>query len=147
MLIGNTAGTSLYIVLQKKYIFLKRDSRWRDYPVTVTAWAYMFGAVFMAISTPGVNLFSECHGDNPWNFPGSAIYALIYAVVIASTINYLLIAWANMIVPSTLVVSFWPLQVMNALFLIVEVCYFLIFLLLYSFSSPPFILTLNNLLA
>ena len=38
-------------------------------------------------------------------------YALVYAVFITSAFCYLLITWANLHLPSTIVTAFWPVQV------------------------------------
>ena len=39
-LLGNTLSMSVYILLQKKFIFDKEDSCWKTKPVNVTAWSY-----------------------------------------------------------------------------------------------------------
>lgn len=40
-----------------------------------------------------------------------AVYALIYAIFIASAMCYLLITWSNIYLSATIVTAFWPTQV------------------------------------
>ena len=52
LLLGNCMCMAVYIIIQKKYIFNNdQEDSWKDTPVNVTAWSYMFGAVFMALAS------------------------------------------------------------------------------------------------
>ncbi len=42
---------AIYVIVQKRFIFDVPNSRWRKYPIYVTAYSYFFGAVFMGIGT------------------------------------------------------------------------------------------------
>ena len=96
----------------------------------VTAWSYGFGAVAMGLAT----IYYYNHPDQ-FVLPGKVLvfevclhamavvllycllrsmqtwYALVYAVFITSAFCYLLITWANLHLPSTIVTAFWPVQV------------------------------------
>jgi len=48
---GNTLCFSVYVLLQKRFVFKSPDCKWKQYPVTVTAYSYFFGALFMGLST------------------------------------------------------------------------------------------------
>ena len=111
-LFGNVSSASLWIVVQKKYIFNNSSSRWRQYPINVTAWTYFFGAAWMAWAS------LLYHGKDPsifriesWN----VIYCLIYAIFVTSALCYVLITWCNMQVNSSFVTASWPLQVLFCL--------------------------------
>ena len=52
LLLANCTCMAVYVLIQKKYIFQNKDSdTWRDKPINVTAWSYMFGAMFMALAS------------------------------------------------------------------------------------------------
>lgn len=104
-LLGNTLCMGFYIVAQKKYIFTPA-SRWRDLPVTATAWSYGTGALAMGCA-------SLYYADQPDVFspPTEIIPPLVYAVLVSSGLCYGLLSWANKRVSSTVVTAFWPVQV------------------------------------
>lgn len=105
-LLVNTSSSSLYIIVQKKYIFNKPQSIWRSFPIGVTAWTYFFGSLWMGLASfYYVNKPHEFHIDDI-----NVIYALIYAVFITSALCYMLITWTNMQVNSSFVTASWPLQ-------------------------------------
>ena len=106
-LLGNTICMGVYIVIQKKYIFNKPDSVWRTLPVSVTAWAYFFGFIAMALAS----LYYVKTPERYTQIPARAIYSIIYAIFITSALCYLLITWCNMQISSTVVTATWPLQV------------------------------------
>ena len=111
-LFGNIFCSSLWIVIQKKYIFNNPHSRWREYPINVTAWTYFFGAVWMAWSSA---LFfakkpEKFHIDSP-----NVLLCLLYAIFVTSALCYGLITWCNMQVNSSFVTASWPLQVLFCL--------------------------------
>ena len=107
-LLGNTLSMAVYVLLQKKFIFDKEESCWKTKPVTVTAWSYMFGAVFMALAS----LYYVNKPEKFTYFPKEEIYPILYAIFIASGLCYLLISWCNMQISASLVTATWPLQVL-----------------------------------
>ena len=107
-LLGNTLSMAVYILLQKKFIFDKQDSCWKTKPVTVTAWSYFFGTMFMALAS----LYYVNKPEKFTYFPKEEIYPILYAIFIASGLCYLLISWCNMQIFASLVTATWPLQVL-----------------------------------
>jgi len=107
-LLGNTLSMAIYVLLQKKFIFDKEESAWKTKPVTVTAWSYMFGAIFMALAS----LYYVNKPEKFTYFPKEEIYPILYAIFIASGLCYLLISWCNMQISASLVTATWPLQVL-----------------------------------
>ena len=107
-LLGNTLSMSVYILLQKKFIFDKEESCWKTKPVNVTAWSYLFGAMFMALAS----LYYVNRPEKFTYFPKEEIYPILYAIFIASGLCYLLISWCNMQISASLVTATWPLQVL-----------------------------------
>lgn len=107
-LLGNTISMAVYILLQKKFIFDKQESCWKTKPVNVTAWSYLFGAMFMALAS----IYYVNKPEKFTYFPKEEIYPIIYAIFIASGLCYLLISWCNMQISASLVTATWPLQVL-----------------------------------
>ena len=108
-LLGNTLSMSVYILFQKKFIFDKQDSCWKTKPVNVTAWSYLFGAMFMALAS----LYYVNKPEKFTYFPKEEIYPVLYAIFITSVLCYLLISWCNMHLSASLVTATWPLQVLS----------------------------------
>ncbi|XP_057290300.1 uncharacterized protein LOC130612990 [Hydractinia symbiolongicarpus] len=106
-LLSSTMCSAFYIVLQKKYIFSVPTSRWRDLPISVTAWAYFFGAVFSAITS----LYYANRPDKFHMESAGVLYTLIYAVFVTSALCYMFVTWCNMQVSAPLVSAAVPLQV------------------------------------
>ncbi|KAK3734154.1 hypothetical protein QZH41_017124 [Actinostola sp. cb2023] len=109
-LVLNTLSMAIYILLQKKLIFNKPDSQWKNRPVAVTAWSYLFGTLFMALSSLYYVIINKL--DKFTYFPKEEIYPIIYSIFIASSLCYLLITWCNMQISATIVTATWPLQVL-----------------------------------
>jgi drug/metabolite transporter (DMT)-like permease len=114
----NTALTGFYLAFQKRAVFAARESRWRDLPVHVTAWAYAFGAAFAgATALLGwlfeLELLEFAHGSPTatWRLPRQALLPLAFAVFFTSGLAWGLLSFANKNAPSSLVSAFWPLQV------------------------------------
>ena len=107
-LLGNTLCTASYIVLVKKFIFGKEDSCWRAKPVTVVAWAALFGTIFMALAS----LYYVTKPEKFLHFPKEEIFPIFYAIFITSGLCYLLISWCNTQISASLVTATWPLQVL-----------------------------------
>ena len=52
MLLGNCSCMAVYVLIQKRWIFNDESPQsWREKPINVTAWSYMFGALFMAVAS------------------------------------------------------------------------------------------------
>ena len=105
-LLGQSLSTAIYYIIQKKYIFSQPHSVWKNQPMTITAWSYFFGAIFMALA-------SLTYVNEPEKFTSfsiEALYCLVYAIFITSSMCYLLLSWCNMQIPSTVVTASWPLQ-------------------------------------
>jgi len=123
VLLGNCLCMATYVVVQRRAIFGKPDAmfrRWAPHPVGVTAWSYLFGALTMAIASL-TYVFpchaGHCHTNNhpsQFHIPTAALPALIYAVLVSSSMAYGLITYANKYIPGTIVTAFWPLQVLVA---------------------------------
>ena len=107
-LLGNTLCMSVYVLLQKRFIFNKEESEWRTIPITVTAWSYLFGVIFMALTS----LYYVDQPEKFTNIPKEEVYPIVYAIFIASALCYLLITWCNMQISASLVTASWPLQVL-----------------------------------
>ena len=108
-LLGNTLSMAVYVLLQKQFVFNKPDSesQWKQKPVTLTAWTYMFGAMLM-----GVACLYYVNQPDKFAFPMEEIYPVLYAIFISSSLCYLLITWCNMQISASLVTATWPLQVL-----------------------------------
>jgi len=107
-LICNTLCLSVYVILQKKYVFNVPTSRFRHLPIGLTAWSYLFGFITMAIAS----LYYVNKPEKFRSITSATVYPLIYAVFITSALCYMLITWSNMLVSSSVVTAFWPLQVL-----------------------------------
>lgn len=105
-LLSQTSATAVYNIIQKKYIFNQPHSTWKTQPMAVTAWSYFFGAIFMALAS----LTYVNQPEKFTSFSMEAFYCLVYAILITSSMCYLLLSWCNMQVPSTMVTASWPLQ-------------------------------------
>jgi len=107
-LLGNTLSMASYVLLQKKFIFDKEESSWKSKPVTVTAWSSLIGTVFLALAS----LYYVNQPEKLTYFPKEEIYAVLYAIFIASSLCYLLISWCNVQISVWLVTATWLLQVL-----------------------------------
>ena len=105
-LLGNTLSMAGYVLLQKKFIFDKEESAWKTKPVTVTAWTFMFGTIFLALAS----LYYVNKPEKFTYFPEEEIYPILYAIFVNSGLCYLLISWCNMQISASLVTATWPLQ-------------------------------------
>ena len=104
-LLVSSSSFSVYMVVQKRFIFNKPDNIWRTHPIWVLAWSYCPGSACIVLtslyyaSTPSA--FYVTH--NVW-------VVLIYAILITSSFCYIIVAWANSRTTSSIVTAFWPFQ-------------------------------------
>ncbi len=98
LILGNCAAYAAYLVLQRP--LLRRLP-----PLTVVAWAFLFGGVAtLAVTAPALLRV------DPRVVPAAAWWGLAYIVLIPTAVNYVLISWALRRSSPALVAAYTTLQ-------------------------------------
>jgi len=111
LLLGNTSAMAIYVLLQKKYLYVK-DINGKDTPlyrpITASAYSYGMGAFLLGVvSLPYGIIYPQVFS----NLTYEVLYPLAYAIFISSSLCYALISYAAYLTSATIVTAFWPLQV------------------------------------
>lgn len=109
----NCIGISLYVLASKRVIITGRYEC-----LAITAWSYVIASIMMAMfailmsSSRNLSIFlcSDCDPDNIWHVPPSAIPAIIFFVLMTSSVCYGLMTWANKYATGTLVIGYTVMQ-------------------------------------
>lgn len=107
-LVGNCSCMACYLTVQES--LLARYPR----PMRITLLSYAFGAAMLvAALVAGADGGLQAPGPR-WALPAHARVAVVYAGVVASGVNYVLLAWGNQLLGPAMVSLYLPLQPLAA---------------------------------